>query len=520
MAVRVGVAVRLVIGSQVPPVFAVNGYSRSPWLGTVTRMVESASGAIDVRNAAVGRAAVDAPPLTQRAARTFARWWRQGRSMPPSADASGSMPDRDIRLLLVDGLSHDWSAVAPALTARGVKLLSLTTSALDHAGPFPIYGGPLRNGAGRLVAPLPGLKIVNGTNAGVALDAWRAVDRSWKFDADGVDILDDLMPYLRATAVRAASVYASIDATASAAFDRARPDLVGFWAMASFSDRRFAAEARRRGIPIVCYQHGGAYGTHRIPSHALLEPFLADHLLTYGDGVRFEAAAMDAAPARTWPVGSSRIESQLGGSQVRVPSTPARGVVHVLWVAETSTGNTDSSGFLVEDTARFGMEQYGLRRLSSSSSLDVCYRPYPGTEHKVATVDWIRRTGLPRVTVDSRSAMAGLIARADVVVTMTSSGTVWNEVLARDKPMLLFCEQDHPHLYRSFADAIDRACVWCRSQTTFEASLAALAADPVGAVAQWRRPAGRYVAEFVLPDDQRTCASRVYDAVSRIVAGG
>lgn len=517
---RAGDAVHLILGAEPPPVFAANGYSRSPWLGAVTRMVESASGEIEIRRAPAPRDLVaSSQPAWRRAAGPMAAWWRRRRPVPPPVTAGISGPNRRVRLLLPDGVSHDWSAVAGALMAEGVELRSLTTSSLGQHPQFPIYAGPLRDGAGRAVTSLPTLEIVDGAQAGAAIDAWRAVDPSWRFDADGVDVLDDLIPYLRSIAVRAASMYASIDTIAAAAIDRASPDIVGFWAMASFSDRRFAAEARRRNIPVVCYQHGGAYGTHRIASHALLELGLADHLLTYGDGIRFERSSLNVvAPARTWSVGSSRIESQLRGKPARVPFSAAPDAVRVLWVAETSTFNTDSSGFVVEDTTRFAMEREGLQLLARSGSFDVCYRPYPGTEHKVATVDWIRRMELPRVRIDSRSPMATLIADADLIVTMTSSGTVWNEVLAFEAPLLLFCERDHPHLYPAFADAVDRACIWCQSRAAFEASLATLAADPARVIALWHRPSADFVAQFVLPDDQRTCAARVCDAVSRIAA--
>lgn len=515
---RAGSGVQLIAGDEVHPLFAAHGYSRSPWLDTAQRMVSAASGHLEIRRTlsapASGDGILGPEGLLRRGARPVATWLR--RRLRQIRRPIASAPEEGARLLIVDGISHDWSPIAEQLTARGIRIFTLVTSTFEQQAWFPVFTGPLRDAHGTTIAALPALEIEDAAPAGAAIDAWRAADRSWTFDAGSIDILPDLMPYVRSLGGQAASLVASIDRIAIAALDGAQPDVVGFWAMASFAGGRFAVHARRRGVSVVCYQHGGAYGTHRIASHALLEPGLADDLLTYGDGVVFEPSAYAAAPARTWPVGSARIEAFRGLQESRASQPSTHHPVRVLWAAELSTSNTASSGWLVEDTTRFAMERQGLELLARAGSFEVCYRPHPGNERDVATVGWLQRADLSGVRVDSSSPMAGLIAEADVVVTMSSSGTIWNEVLAFAKPLLLFCERDHPGLYPVFAETLERACIWCQSRDAFESALATLAADPLGTVAAWRRPTAAFVARFVLPDDQKMCAGRVYDVLNLV----
>jgi rhodanese-related sulfurtransferase len=115
--------------------------------------------------------------------------------------------------------------------------------------------------------------------------------------------------------------------------------------------------------------------------------------------------------------------------------------VKVLWVAEFSSRNTYGADCQVEDTQRHVLEKACVTMLASAKNVRVTYRPYWEQMPWDGTTRWLERAKLRSVRIDPVQAMDVLIRRADVVITDTSSGTVWNEVLALGKPLILYCEK-------------------------------------------------------------------------------
>ena len=106
----------------------------------------------------------------------------------------------------------------------------------------------------------------------------------------------------------------------------------------------------------------------------------------------------------------------------------------------------------------------------------MTYRPY-AADKSGAVARWLRRTGARSVRVaPERGSIASLVGKADIVITDTSSGTVWNEVLALGKPLVLYCEPSTVQPLPDFANALAEACTWCRSEDELVRAVARIAA--------------------------------------------
>jgi hypothetical protein len=70
-----------------------------------------------------------------------------------------------------------------------------------------------------------------------------------------------------------------------------------------------------------------------------------------------------------------------------------------------------------------------------------------------------------------------LIRQSDLVITDTSSGTCWSEVLALKKPLLLYNDPDQVRLLPHFASDLERACCWCKTTDLLLSVVRQLAAE-------------------------------------------
>ena len=187
------------------------------------------------------------------------------------------------------------------------------------------------------------------------------------------------------------------------------------------------------------------------------------------------------------------------------PATSSR--LDVLWIGEISTRNTSGGDFQIEDTRRYRMQTSALQVLAAQAQLRVTFRPYPGKEPD-GTTSWLRRQ-LPVVKIDTSRPMPDAIRQSHLVITDSSSGTAWNEVLALGSPLVLFCDPDQTPLVPSFEAALDAACIWCRDEDALREQMRRLAADPEAFVTGAARDTRAFLNQYVLPQEAPDPVHRV-----------
>ena len=167
----------------------------------------------------------------------------------------------------------------------------------------------------------------------------------------------------------------------------------------------------------------------------------------------------------------------------------------MLWIAETDTRNTQSYNML-EDTERYRVELRCLDILKRAG-VRVVYRPFPGQD-ETGVLRALRANPSSNIRIAARGPLVDHIRKADIVVTVSSSGTVWNETLALRRPLVIFSDPSTVRLVPQFANDLAAASRWCTSADEFVATIEQLASNPERFVMDHRDSAveiflGRYV---------------------------
>jgi hypothetical protein len=241
-----------------------------------------------------------------------------------------------------------------------------------------------------------------------------------------------------------------------------------------------------------------------------------DRMLTYGEGIFPRSHVLGGSVAQLVPVGSAKVERE---RRARRHVAGDGQHVRVLVLGESSSGNTLGASFALEDTERYRVEREVIDVLANSPRIRVTYRPFPIDPVETAVPAWIARDR-PDVAV----ALAGPkddwslrrhFAVADVAVTALSSGTVWNEALAVDVPLVVYCDPRQTILADDFAADLDQACLWARTSADFIAAARRLADDPDAFLADLRaRNAKSFLERYVLHRDDGRCVERALEALA------
>ena len=188
-----------------------------------------------------------------------------------------------------------------------------------------------------------------------------------------------------------------------------------------------------------------------------------------------------------------------------------------MWIAEYSTRNMVGGPFQVEDTERYALQKACLARLARSGGVSVTYRPYRAAMEWDGTTRWLQRSG--GVRIDALKPLLELIVQHDVMVTDTSSGTVWGEVLAVGKPLILYVDPEQVRLMPDFTVMLERACRWCRTADELTEAVDELASQPAAALAALRRAdPSAFLRRYVL-GDHPSPAERTLSFLSTVCRG-
>lgn len=503
----------------VDPWFAGNGYEQNPWIKPLVGCLASRgiSAGIDVLPKSIA-----ALPTAALFARSDLRAWLKrwlgrlawvqrrlaARRLQGYFDIPASPEIAGLRMLVSGNDGYDWGPVLAAATMRDdVECHVIRKVANDSVGFRTHYAACLQRlpdyrKSLALNTPPPdfhrGERYVDLFDEFVRSGGMNDVPRYL-----GIDVAAGVAPLLRALTVIGPELVAHADAVADETLEFVKPQVVCFTTIADVVDRCFAQRCRERGIPVVCYQHGGSYGTHSLPSHGTMDASEVDFFLTYGSGIL--PVEEPALPTRAlhMPVGSSRIHEM----QKRVSALAPSASVRVLWVAELSYRNTVAATHIVEDTTRFMLQRECLSILATAKNMRVVYRPFPFDNDWQATPRWLSLMRFGSIAVDASTSMASLIAAADVVVIDSAGSTVWNEVLALGKPLVLYCDPQQTPLRRHFADDLEHACRWYKTRAQFVDAMCALADNPRAFIAGITAPGcAQFLARYVLHEGD--CVAR------------
>lgn len=437
-------------------------------------------------------------------------------SFPQSTCSSLDKSLKGLRLLMVGTYSYDWEPVLSVLrNVKGVEGARLHCRLLDgRLWTFHFASSLQRLWSGRsheLGVGSPQIDARESETVSILFDDWlRQRPTQPVLTALGINVFPAFVSHLRARATLGLALARHADAVSSRVLDLVKPHAVCFSAMTWLVAKRLAFHCHQQGIPVVCYQHGGAYGTQVSPKNELIEPAHADYFLVYGKGIQPRANPVFPVRARYVPVGSARIAAM--SAKYMPSSLIPRRVINVLWIGEISYWNTVGGPFQVEDTERYLLQKECLEILDRGKNLRVTYRPYPGREqwNSAGTTRWLERANPRSIVIDSSLPIEKLIRQHDVIITDTSSNTSWSEVLALKRPLILYCDPHQTPLSTTFMNDLEGACCWCKSRESLLATVHRLTHEGGTFVADLqKKDAAAFLRSYVLPCNEEQCVGRV-----------
>ncbi len=487
-----------IVETRIDSWFAHCGYQLNPWTIAIQRWAQGVGLPIDVVTVASPAHVVPKarPPIGPRhlAARVRAwargtplvrRVWLQRRclqqrflhsEMPRAATWRGGP------LLFCDEDGYDWRYVQEGLRRKGARFWFIERDPRETNPTRFVFSPALVSSAGTstsLGATLDKRAPAWTSRASAAFDSWLLnSEHHERLCIDDVETLQPLAPYLRRLVSAMPALTRYNDMAVRRALDRAKPSAVCFVSIAYAYQWCLVRECRRRGIPVLSYQHGGSYGTHEVATHDVLENLSADYFLAYGAGIEPSSQPILARRARYVAVGSALLDSRRNSPWIRSRAREVRTEpLRVLWAADVSMRNSITLGTEIEDTARYQIEQRCIALLARSSALRLTYRPFPGDLVIQGTPAWLSREHAQEVTVDSKTRFVDLLQEADLIVTLSSGGTLWNEAIAMGVPLVAFADPSRSTIRQSYIAAVAEACVLCTSEQSLVDEMTMLARD-------------------------------------------
>jgi tetratricopeptide (TPR) repeat protein len=339
-------------------------------------------------------------------------------------------------------------------------------------------------------------------------EKWRSQSsQTTTLDVLGMNVLPALMQHLKVLACISPTLLRHTDSIALQALTKIQPHAVCLFAMPWLSVKRFAYQCSLQNIPIISYQHGGVYGTHLCPSHLLAEFSYADYFLSYGSGIQPPIQLFKKVRARFIPIGSTRIEKNVFNHPT---SELIREPLQILWIGEASTQNTIGGAYQVEDTRRYIQQRKCLEILASNQNLKIIYRPFPQDSQLQATSSWLQRSNFSAIEINFSQPLEKLTKTSDLVIIDSASSTTWNEVLALQKPLILYCDPQQTYLMPHFASDLEKVCCWCKTEDELEIAIQKLANEGNKLIRELQKlDTSEFIQKYILSREDGQCVQRV-----------
>jgi hypothetical protein len=407
-----------------------------------------------------------------RLRRMMAQWTAHLESLSLGDTNNISMDERHL-LLIVGGLNHEWRAITSLRRdTQGYVLNWIDNTKLSrdsgHHDWCKGYDSILDQFGGQSSIELTfdpyHLDRKEIDSVTVLCESWaNKYHKNNKIHFRGLDLVDDLIDVVKPIAARSLSLCRYMDYIVSHVLDSIAPDVVCFQGVIHMADKRMASVCRDRGIPTVGIQHGGSVGTHMYHLLDINDWSHCDYYLTYGAGIKVDPDPVFPQRASLVSIGSIDIEQRIKTNNLEKHGDNK--CIKVLWISEKSFGNTIGHGNRVEDTKRYILQQQCLTILNNSDSVETTFRPFKGNEETIGTLRWIDGDPLIDVKVDINSTLDELMETSDIIISDNYASTVWNEAIAFGKPLILFCDPQQTLLRPHFAADLERACLWCKTES-------------------------------------------------------
>ncbi len=263
---------------------------------------------------------------------------------------------------------------------------------------------------------------------------------------DGIDIAPVMEPWLRPLLRDVLCRYARVASSMETALATVPNPIMLGSVFAGAETVACAVTARRMGIPVVSYQHGGCYGYVDIPMRRYCDMGLPDYFLSYGPGVS-EAmeglAAGDDPPSgrdggtRSITVGSADLDRLLT-QQRRHARRPGRTVVYVVTLLMGDWRYF--SQHIYPDIWYWRLQRQVVEQVSRSPDTELILKLDPRDEVPNPLEAWVRRQRLRSCRILRETPFTDTLAAADLFL-IDSPSTTLLQALTTDKPLLVFADE-------------------------------------------------------------------------------
>ncbi|NJL53859.1 hypothetical protein HC928_01040 [bacterium] len=512
----------VLVEDRIDPWFQTEGYQRNPWIDTILHLAQSMNIGAEVLGNALVKTVNTVIPTNSLEKQAFEGVDAAGSKLRSLQRDESDLDSQCLRLLFVgSALNYDWGCLLSNPSATEKRECFLLQENSVNNQPWGRYFVPELHDRHNQVRSLPVTNFPDfGSDNFDVVE--QSIDRWFELNADtgsltisGMNLLPALQPHLRALARIGLPIIYHTDELSAFLLDTLNPHAVCFFAIPWLSAKRLSYQCHVRSIPVLNYQHGGSYGTHSCPCHLLLGDFAdADYFLSYGSGICPPEPAFHPMRARFVPVGSTKMEKF---ALSRLPPSRAKRTLQVLWIGEASTQNTVAGAFQVEDTTRYSLQKQCLSILSESKLLHTVYRPFPGALKIQATPLWLKMQQLKSLSIDTSQSLVSLIQASDLVIVDSSSGTTWNEVIALQTPLIVYCDPNQTRLMPNFSDDLNKACYWCQTTDELVRAVRRLANEGEAFVQELRQfDTSNFIRKYILYREDGQCVHRVVSFLEQV----
>jgi hypothetical protein len=185
----------------------------------------------------------------------------------------------------------------------------------------------------------------------------------------------------------------------------------------------------------------------------------------------------------------------------------------VLYISEFPNENL-VHGHELEDTLRYRHQRVVVDWFAARPDVDFIFRPFPVKSYQDPVVEYIGGLRRPNLTVDALSSLEELTRLADLVLT-DITGTVWGEVLALGKLLVIYHDPEQALMTPAALDAIRSSAVFCDSEAEFfDAVKELLTGDPWENCRRQKAVlTDQFLLDYVLHKDDGRCVERAVTAL-------
>ena len=338
-------------------------------------------------------------------------------------------------------------------------------------------------------------------------------------DMNGINLLGDMLEIIRPLATYGVSVCRYVDKSIDRLFESYVPDIACFQGVIHMADKRMILACKERGIPTIGIQHGGSVGTHVNNRIEMNDWGFCDYYFSYGDGIRLQANPVVPQVSKLISIGSPSLEEDRDKFVREFERDNLDDEISILWISDKAYSNTIGHESRGEDNSRYELQKECLTIVGVSKNVKLIFRPFRTTEEDLGTVRWITLAGFDNIHVDSTSVLNKLLGECDLVITDNTASTVWNEVIAYDIPLILYCDPEQTPMIKEFTNVLQIACEWCKNQQDLINVMETLVQDPYRYTNELKKKNTiTYLEKYVLHNNSQDSTELAVNFLNELIA--